>query len=178
MPHRRLVLLAIVAVSLLIAPAAMFCAYAEPRVVSPFGATTGPEGYPRREGPHQGVDLAAPVGTRGIAPAEGVVNRIIKYDLCGNGVVVSHGTLATVYCHLSKVDVGAGQSVQRREVLGRTGTSGLKPDPGFELLHFEVRDGPTTGAKRLDPIAFIVGCFDASQGYAADRLVLTYPLPC
>ena len=153
-------------------------AAAEPRVLSLFGATHGPEGYPRSEGAHQGVDLAPAVGTPVIAPAEGVVNRIIEDHLCGNGIVVSHGTLATVYCHLSEISVHAGQSVRRGDVLGRTGISGLKPGPGFEHLHFEVRDGPTRDATRLDPIPFIVGCFDASKRYATDRLVLTYPLTC
>ena len=85
---------------------------AQPRVISGFGAATGPEGYPRREGAHQGVDLAAAVATSVIAPADGVVDRTIQDDLCGNGIVVSHGALATVYCHLSEVAVHAGQSVR------------------------------------------------------------------
>jgi len=46
------------------------------RVLSPFGATTGPEGYPRTEGAHQGVDLAAAEGTPVLAPAaEACVRR-------------------------------------------------------------------------------------------------------
>src|SRR5262249_14171376 len=48
---------------------------AQPRVLSPFGATTGPEGHQRQEGARQGVDLAAAVGTSVIVPAEGVVKR-------------------------------------------------------------------------------------------------------
>jgi murein DD-endopeptidase MepM/ murein hydrolase activator NlpD len=151
---------------------------AQPRVISGFGAATGPEGYPRREGAHQGVDLAAAVATSVIAPADGVVDRTIQDDLCGNGIVVSHGALATVYCHLSEVAVHAGQSVRRAEVLGRTGTTGLRPGPGFEHLHFEVRNGPTRDAMRLDPMTFIVGCFEPGLQYPTDRLVLTYPLSC
>jgi murein DD-endopeptidase MepM/ murein hydrolase activator NlpD len=151
---------------------------AQPRVISGFGAVTGPEGYPRQEGTHQGVDLAAPVGTRVIAPTDGIVDRTIQDGLCGNGIVVSHGALATVYCHLSEVSVRAGQSVRRGEVLGRTGTTGLRAGPGFEHLHFEVRDGPTRDATRLDPMPFIVGCFELVREYPTGRLVLTYPLPC
>ena len=147
---------------------------AQPRILSPFGATTGPEGYPRREGPHQGIDLAAAVGTPVIAPADGTVNRLIRDNLCGNGLVVSHGAPATVYCHLSEISVRAGQPVRRGDALGRTGTTGLSPGAGFEHLHFELRDGPT----RLDPLPFLVGCFTASKSFPADRLVLTYPLPC
>jgi murein DD-endopeptidase MepM/ murein hydrolase activator NlpD len=130
---------------------------AQPRVISGFGAATGPEGYPRREGAHQGVDLAAAVATSVIAPADGVVDRT---------------------CHLSEVAVHAGQSVRRAEVLGRTGTTGLRPGPGFEHLHFEVRNGPTRDATRLDPMTFIIGCFEPGLQYPTDRLVLTYPLSC
>ncbi len=57
-------------------------------------------------------------------------------------------------------------------------TTGLKPGLGFEHLHFEWRNGPTALATRLDPMFLIVGCFDESKHYAADGLVLTYPLPC
>jgi murein DD-endopeptidase MepM/ murein hydrolase activator NlpD len=151
---------------------------AQPRVLSPFGATTGPEGYPRREGAHQGIDLAAAVGTPVIAPAGGVVNRIIADNLCGNGLVLSHGTRATVYCHLSEISVQVGQPVRRGDALGRTGVTGLSPGPGFEHLHFEVRDGPAKDAARLDPMRFVVGCFEGSMRYPTDRFVLTYPLPC
>ncbi len=151
---------------------------AQPRVLSPFGATTGPEGYPRREGAHQGVDLAAVVGTPVIAPAEGTVNRLIDDDLCGKGLVVSHGTSATVYCHLSEISVRVGQAVRRGDALGLTGVTGLSPGPRFEHLHFEMRDGPARDAMRLDPLPFVVGCFDASKRYPTDRLVLIYPLPC
>jgi hypothetical protein len=31
---------------------------------------------------------------------------------------------------------------------------------------------------RLDPMPFVVGCFDGTKRYPTDRLVLTYPLPC
>jgi murein DD-endopeptidase MepM/ murein hydrolase activator NlpD len=169
----------VVAVVTALVVALLSCdADAQPRVLSPFGATTGPEGYPRREGSHQGVDLAAAVGTPVIAPAEGVVNRIIADDLCGTGMVLSHGPLATVYCHLSEVSVQIGQSVRRGDVLGRTGVTGRGPDPGFEHLHFELRDGPAREATRLDPMPFVAGCFDGLKRYPTDRLALTYPLPC
>ena len=91
---------------------------------------------------------------------------------------MSHGALATVYCHVSEISVHIGQSMRRGEALGRTGVSGLRPGPGFEHLHFEMRDGPARDARRLDPMPFVGGCFDASKRYPTDRFVLTYPLPC
>jgi murein DD-endopeptidase MepM/ murein hydrolase activator NlpD len=106
------------------------------------------------------------------------VNRIIADHLCGKGLVLTHGTLATVYCHLSEIRVHIGESVRRGDALGHTGITGLRPGPGFEHLHFEVRDGPAQDAARLDPMPFVVGCFDGNKRYPTDRLVLTYPLPC
>ena len=73
---------------------------------------------------------------------------------CGNGVLLDNGNgLETQYCHLRQgsVAVSEGQSVQRGDVLGYVGASGLA---AFPHVHLSVRqDGvavdPTSG-RRLD----------------------------
>ena len=126
-----------------------------PKVLSPFGARTGPEGFPR-PAPHDGVDLAAKVGTP----------------------VIAHGRFATVYCHLSARSVQADQAINRGDRLGLTGVTGERPDPGFEHLHFEVRRGWRYEDPHLDPMPLIVGCYEPGRAYPVEPLALTYPLPC
>lgn len=150
---------------------------APPRVLSPFGSPTGPEGF-RRPAPHDGVDLAAAVGTPVLAPADGTVHRLIDDRLCGIGLIVLHGRFATAYCHLSARSVQRDQAVKRGNRLGSTGVTGQRPDAGFEHLHFEVREGWRYEDPHLDPIPFIIGCYEAGRAYPSDRLALTYPLPC
>jgi murein DD-endopeptidase MepM/ murein hydrolase activator NlpD len=149
------------------------------RVISPFGALTSPEGSPRVYGPHIGIDLAAAVGTPVLAPADGLVWSIGDDGPCGTVIVLTHesfGTegFATRYCHLSIVRATYQQRVKRGEVIALTGTSGQRPGIGFERLHFELR----RGWEAIDPMPFIVGCFDQGHVYASNRLILTYPLAC
>ena len=61
--------------------------------------------------------------------------------------------------------------------LGALGTTGQRAWPGYEHVHLELQRG--ADPKDLhDPLSRMVGCFDASARYPADRLVLTYPVPC
>jgi hypothetical protein len=49
--------------------------------------------------------------------------------------------------------------------------------PGFEHVHLELQRG--RDRKDIeDPLPRIVGCFDGTKQYRADRLVLTYPVKC
>lgn len=49
--------------------------------------------------------------------------------------------------------------------------------PGYEHVHLELQRG--TDPKDLhDPISRMVGRFDPATRYPADRLALTYPVPC
>ena len=63
----------------------------------------------------------------------------------GNVVRVTHGHgFETVYAHLSRIDVKAGESLQAGHVVGLLGSTGRSTGPH---LHYEVvRNG-----ERLDP---------------------------
>jgi murein DD-endopeptidase MepM/ murein hydrolase activator NlpD len=83
---------------------------------------------------HLGFDLAAVARTPVPAANRGVVVLSRYFGIYGNTVLVDHGLgLATLYSHLSSIDVKEGETVERGQVLGRTGKTGLA---GGDHLHF------------------------------------------
>ncbi|SUB42291.1 peptidoglycan DD-metalloendopeptidase family protein [Pasteurella multocida] len=89
-----------------------------------------------RIAPHKGVDFAMPVGTPVIAPADGVVEKV-AYQANGAGryIVVRHGReYQTVYMHLSRALVKAGQNVKRGQRIALSGNTGRSTGPH---LHYE-----------------------------------------
>ena len=64
----------------------------------------------------------------------------------GSCVVVDHGLgVHTLYGHLSEIAVETGASVQRGDVLGRSGATGLA---GGDHVHFAV----LVGGEYVDPV--------------------------
>ncbi|MFA6353963.1 MAG: peptidoglycan DD-metalloendopeptidase family protein [Candidatus Paceibacterota bacterium] len=99
-------------------------------------------GYKRlSQGLHgnNGVDLAAPTGTKIVAAASGVVllARNGYNGGYGNMVIIKHpnGT-QTLYGHQSKLATKTGAQVSQGEVIGYIGSTGHSTGPH---LHFEVR---------------------------------------
>jgi murein DD-endopeptidase MepM/ murein hydrolase activator NlpD len=83
---------------------------------------------------HLGFDLAAVAHTPVPAANDGIVLLARYFGIYGNAVVLDHGYgLMSLYGHLSSIDVKEGQEVQRGEILGRTGATGLA---GGDHLHF------------------------------------------
>ncbi len=64
------------------------------------------------------------------------------------GECVHSGGMATLYAHLSRVDVAIGQVVQQGQEVGLIGTTGASTGPH---LHFEVR----TLNKPVDPMPYL-----------------------
>lgn len=162
-------------VTLLIALLLSACTGA--RVISPFGALTGSEGYPRVDGPHNGIDVAGLVGTPVLAVAEGtIVMALEEARACGTMVRIRHlpFNYESTYCHLSEITMRDG-AVRRGDMIGRIGTTGRRPGPGYEHVHLNMKDPSRSD---IDPEKVIVGCFDPKQTYPADRFVATYPVPC
>jgi len=98
--------------------------------------------YKRRsQGIHgkNGVDLAAPTGTKIVASASGriLLARIGYNGGYGNMVIIQHpnGT-QTLYAHQSKLVVHTGDQVEQGEVIGYVGSTGHSTGPH---LHYEVR---------------------------------------
>jgi murein DD-endopeptidase MepM/ murein hydrolase activator NlpD len=112
-------------------------------ITSPFGWRSNPFGG----GPefHQGLDIAAPMGTTVTAAAAGTVIMAQWYGGYGNYILIDHGGgYSTGYGHLSAIYVSTGQSVQRGQAIGAVGSTGQSTGPH---LHFEVR----IAGKPVDP---------------------------
>jgi murein DD-endopeptidase MepM/ murein hydrolase activator NlpD len=85
---------------------------------------------------HLGYDLSVTKNYPVEASNGGKVAFTGDLGIYGNTVIVDHGLgLFTLYGHLSSIDVKAGDSVARRQVLGKTGETGLA---GGDHLHFGV----------------------------------------
>ena len=85
---------------------------------------------------HVGFDLASTKQTPVPAANSGQVVFAGPLTIYGNAVIVDHGLgLQTLYAHLSSMDVKPGDAVEKGQVLGHSGTSGLAVG---DHLHFEV----------------------------------------
>ena len=85
---------------------------------------------------HLGYDLSVTKNYPVEAANGGTVVFAGDLGIYGNTVILDHGLgLFTLYGHLSSIDVKAGDSVTRRQVLGKTGETGLAAG---DHLHFGV----------------------------------------
>lgn len=86
--------------------------------------------------PHHGIDIATPIGTKIIAPGDGVVTFVSEHKYAGKYIVVEHqGTVITRFLHLSETFVEEGQSIKRGDVIALSGNSGRTTGPH---LHYEL----------------------------------------
>jgi murein DD-endopeptidase MepM/ murein hydrolase activator NlpD len=124
-----------------------FDAPATGRLTARFGLRRFFNNQPRQ--PHNGLDIAAPLGTAVKAPAEGRVAEIGDYFFTGHTVFIDHGQgLVSMYCHLRKVDVTLGQRLQPGEKIGEVGMSGRATGPH---LHWAI----SLNNSRVDPHLFL-----------------------
>ena len=112
---------------------------------------------PRKGSFHDGIDIAAPVGTPVRAAAAG---RVIFSDVLrgyGNVVIVKHAnSFTTVYAHHRRNLVKDGQIVHRGDIVGEVGQTGRVTGPS---LHFEVRSGKNA----RDPMHYLPRVRHATQ---------------
>ena len=99
---------------------------------------------------HQGLDLVAPLGTKVVAPADGIVTKIGPSGGFGNSVFISHGYgIITRYGHLATYNVKVGQRVKRGDVIATVGSTGRSTGPH---LHYEL----LVHQRNVDPIKYIL----------------------
>lgn len=93
---------------------------------------------------HEGVDLAASVGTRVLAAAAGTVSEFYEDELMGTTMVIDHGNgLESVYSNLSAVpNVDVGDSVYTGDIIGAVGDTAMAESGREPHLHFAMyQDG-------------------------------------
>lgn len=117
------------------------------RITSGFGLRKNPVSGTVKV--HEGLDLAAPIGTPVFACREGLVTRIGYDDMYGNFIIITHdGGWSSLYGHLATIKVNLQNSVHSGTVIGTVGVTGQTTGPH---LHFELRqDG-----KARDPAPFL-----------------------
>lgn len=98
--------------------------------------------------PHTGTDFRAPAGTPLRAPAAGVVVLADEHYFPGNQIVLDHGLgTFSLFAHLSRFAVKAGDRVSRGDRLGDTGATGRVTGPH---LHWAARvNGARVDAESL-----------------------------
>jgi murein DD-endopeptidase MepM/ murein hydrolase activator NlpD len=105
------------------------------RITGSFGERTDP--FSGEGAFHRGVDISSEIGTRIIAPADGLIMFADVMNGYGRAVMVDHGNgISTLYGHLSAFAVSQGQQVHRGDTIGYVGQSGRSTGPH---LHYEVR---------------------------------------
>jgi murein DD-endopeptidase MepM/ murein hydrolase activator NlpD len=83
--------------------------------------------------PHYGVDYAAPVGTPVMASGDGVVILAGWDGGYGKTVKIRHPNgYQTLYGHLSRINVKAGQRVAQEQYVGSVGMTGLATGPHLD----------------------------------------------
>ena len=117
----------------------------ELRVTAPFGQRRSYNGGPVTSY-HSGQDLGADEGMPVYAPAAGTVVLAEPLQVRGQVVILDHGWgVFTGFWHLSQIDVTAGDVVDRGELVGLVGNTGLSTGPH---LHWEMR----VGGVPVDPV--------------------------
>jgi len=99
------------------------------------------DGRANSEAVHYGYDLASTSAAPITVAADGKVAYAGDLGIYGNCVLVDHGLdVATLYGHLSRIDVEAGDVVRKGDPLGVSGATGLA---GGDHLHFAILVGDT-----------------------------------
>jgi len=98
------------------------------RITSVFGSGRQVNGVWRSR--HVGLDIAGPKGAPVRAANRGIVALVGEFFYGGISVFVHHGDgIMTVYYHLSRALVAAGDTVERGQLIGRVGATGRVTGP-------------------------------------------------
>ncbi|MEJ1224092.1 M23 family metallopeptidase [Sediminicola sp. 1XM1-17] len=126
------------------------------RMASGYGWRSDP--FTKARKMHWGMDFTSPKGTPIYASGDGKVTRADNNSSgYGKHIRIEHGYgYMSLYGHLSKYNVKAGQRVKRGDLIGFVGSTGRSEAPH---LHYEVwKDGD-----RINPINFYYGSLTAEE---------------
>ncbi|MCU0558638.1 MAG: M23 family metallopeptidase [Desulfobacterales bacterium] len=116
-------------------------------VSGPFGTRRVFNGELRSQ--HSGLDFRSQTGEPVHASGAGVVKLAEELFYSGNAVIVDHGAgVFSSYSHLSRIQVGVGQRVERGQRVGLIGATGRATGPH---LHWGVK----VNSVNVNPLSFI-----------------------
>lgn len=106
---------------------------------------------------HEGLDFAAPIGTKIYATGDGIVVAAGVERGYGNRIVINHGYgYVTKYAHMSKFKVRAGERIKRGDMIGMVGNTGASTGPH---CHYEIYKN----GKTINPINFFFNDLSPSE---------------
>ena len=112
------------------------------RITQYFGDTDFAKSGAYKGKGHNGIDMGAAPGTKvksaagGVVTAVGDTDAVCPYASYGKWALIDHKNgLSTLYAHLSLTKVGKGQTLNRGDLVGYSGSTGYSTGPH---LHFTV----------------------------------------
>jgi len=107
---------------------------------------------------HYGMDFTAPSGTDIYATGDGVVVDVqLAQRGLGNHIIIGHGFgYTSIYGHLLSSNVIKGQKVQRGDVIGFVGSTGMSWAPH---LHYEIK----INGVNVDPVNYYFNDLTAEE---------------
>lgn len=97
---------------------------------------------------NKGIDISTTSGSDARAVFDGEVRKVFSIPGTQNAVIIRHGEYLSVYTHLEKVYVSAGDKIKVKQAIGKIYTDDSE---NKTLLHFEIWKGSAT----LNPASWL-----------------------
>jgi murein DD-endopeptidase MepM/ murein hydrolase activator NlpD len=106
------------------------------RVTSRFGVRSDP--FTGKPSHHNGIDLAAPTGTKIVAIAEGIIREVGFEISYGNYVIIDHADgWRSLYAHMHTVNARRGSAIAAGAPIGTLGSTGRSTGPHLHLAIYQ-----------------------------------------
>lgn len=94
------------------------------------------KGAPIDKQVHLGIDLASTRRVDIKAANSGIIVHADYLGIYGNMIIIDHGQgVFSLYSHLSQINVSVGDKVEKNDIIGQSGTTGMA---GGDHLHFSM----------------------------------------
>ena len=90
---------------------------------------------------NKGIDISTTTGSDARAVFDGEVRKVFSIPGTQNAVIIRHGEYLSVYTHLDKVYVSAGDKVKAKQAIGKIYTDDAE---NKTILHLEIWKGSAT----------------------------------